>query len=90
MRSQIINDALSFLQAGLIEPENALNITKSLKDDLTYSAWIVLIPRIAYLINMIDTTHLFGSMRSLFQEITQSYYKRLGWRDNKDNVWSDR
>jgi hypothetical protein len=90
MKSQLINDALSLLQANLIEPENALNISKSLKDDQNYFSWIVFIPRIAYLINMIDTTSLYGSMQSLFREITASYYEKLGWEDNKQNIWNDR
>jgi hypothetical protein len=90
MRAQLISDSYSLSQANLIEPEHPLNIAKYLKNEPEFLPWNVFLNRIRFYIDMLDTSSVKENLFSLLRDLVKSYYIKLDWNDNKQDLWLDR
>lgn len=90
IRAQLINDIFSFSQANLINFLRPINLLGYLKMEDDYLPWYIAINKINKLIDLIDSTPLYGQFRNYVIQLMTPIYKKLGWNEIISDSWLDR
>ena len=80
----------SFSQAGLVETTTPFEIIKYMSQETEFLPWRVLINRLGYLIEQLDTTKVYGNFQNYLINLIEPLYETLGWEDKSGDSWLQR
>ena len=90
MRAQIVNDVFSLAQAQQSSPLRPLELIRYLKSDFELLPWDTAINRLAFYINMLETTEIYGDFNKYLLDLVEPVYSKITWLHNANDSWLDR
>ena len=90
MRAQIVNDVFSLAQASQLDPARPLQLIQYLVDEFEMLPWDAAINRLNFLINMLETTEIYGDLNDYLMELVEPLYSKLTWHASAGDRWLDR
>ena len=90
MRAQIVNDVFSLSQASRLDPAQPLELIGYLNGEFEMLPWDAAINRLGFLINMLETTEIYGDLNDYLLELVEPLYKKLTWQASENEKWLDR
>lgn len=87
MRGQIINDLFSLAQANKIRPTKPFELSSYMANEDEHLPWSVLIDRLSFYINVIQSTEVYGELRNYLIDLIRPVYSRLTWESKQTDSW---
>lgn len=78
-RAQVIDDALNLAEAGQLDYETALNLTRYLKDEKDNVPWQSALAGLDYIDSMMSRTSGYGLLQKHMRTILTPLYKLVGF-----------
>ena len=88
-RAQILNDAFSLAQAGLLNYSTALSLTRYLQQEDDYIPWYAALHVLGYLDHIMGRTAAYGDLKKYVIGELNSTYNRLGFVANDSDSFLD-
>ena len=88
-RAQILSDAFSLAQAGLLNYSTALSLTKYLQQEDDYIPWKAVLHELGYLDDMLGRTGAYGDYKKYIIGELNSTYNRLGFISREEDNYLD-
>ena len=86
----LVNDIFSFFESSNIGTI-AFDLGLYLTNEVDYLPWSAFISRMAFYLNLFETTTTFAKMQAYSSDLSRAYYNKLGWIDNPvTDAWTDR
>ncbi len=84
-RAQLVSDVFSMAQAGCIGPQVPLDFIKYMSKENDYLPWNTLLNnRIAFYMDMLESTEYYGDFVKFLSGLVKAYYERLGWIEDRE------
>ena len=83
-RAQIIDDAFNLAEAGQLDYETALNLTRYLKSEMDYVPWKAALSGISYITSMMSHTSGYELLKKHLQTIHTPLYNLVGFEQKAD------
>ena len=61
-----------------------------MSEETEFLPWRILINRLGYIIEQLDTTKVYGNFQNYMIELIQPLYDSLGWEDKQEDSWLQR
>lgn len=90
MRAQIVNDVFSLSQASQLDPTRPLELIRYLVNEFEMLPWDAAINRLTFLINMLETSEIYGDLNDYLLELVEPLYNKLTWEPSANDRWLDR
>lgn len=90
MRAQLINDVFSLAQANKIRATKPFEIVRYIVNEDEYLPWSALLDRLAFYINIIESTEVFGELRQYLIDLIKPVYSKLTWENKATDSWLTR
>jgi hypothetical protein len=58
-----------------------------MSQETEFLPWRILINRLGYLIEQLDTTKVYGNFQNYMIDLIQPLYDNLGWEDKQGDSW---
>jgi aminopeptidase N len=78
-RAQIMDDSLNLAEAGLLDYETALNLTRYLEHEADYVPWDAALAGMNYISSMMSRTSGYGLLKKHFRTIIMPLYNLVGF-----------
>ncbi|EFX67104.1 hypothetical protein DAPPUDRAFT_302210 [Daphnia pulex] len=78
-RAQIMDDSLNLAEAGLLDYETALNLTRYLEHETDYVPWDAALSSMGYISSMMSRTSGYGLLKKHFRTIITPLYNLVGF-----------
>ncbi len=78
MKAQLIHDSFALSQAGYVDADLPLRLTKFLSQNADYLPWNSLLKRFGFYEDMLTTTRLWPDMGKKMSELVETVYTFLG------------
>ncbi|EFX67117.1 hypothetical protein DAPPUDRAFT_115736 [Daphnia pulex] len=78
-RAQIMDDSLNLAEAGLLDYETALNLTRYLEQETDYVPWDAALSSMGYISSMMSRTSGYGLLKKHFRTIITPLYNLVGF-----------
>jgi aminopeptidase N len=78
-RAQIMDDSLNLAEAGLLDYETALNLTRYLEHETEYVPWNAALSSMGYISSMMSRTSGYGLLKKHFRTIITPLYNLVGF-----------
>ena len=88
-RAQILNDAFSLAQAGLLDYSTALSLTRYLQQEDDFIPWYSVLRVLGYLDLMLGRTAAYGDFKKYIIGELKSTYNRLAFVPNDNDSFLD-
>lgn len=78
-RAQIMDDSLNLAEAGQLDYETALNLTRYLEHETDYVPWDSALSSLGYISSMMSRTSAYGLLKKHFRTIITPLYNLVGF-----------
>jgi aminopeptidase N len=82
-RAQVIDDAFNLAEAGQLDYETALNLTRYLEHETDYIPWESVLTGMEYISSMMSCTSGYGLFKKHMRTILTPLYNRVGFEHKK-------
>lgn len=87
MRSKLISDIFSLVQANKLAPQKPFEFVQYLGEENDYLPWYSLFQKLNFFFDMLESTEIYGEFRVYMLKLVVPLYTKLGWRDQPSDFW---
>lgn len=89
-RQGLLDDPFAFVEVGLMNASQALDLTRFLKDETSYPVWVVGLRRLtSWDTRLRLESEIYANWRTYLQGLLRAQVERLGWDRSEEESHSD-
>ena len=90
MRAQLVNDVFSLAQANRLRATRPFELAGYFANEQDYLPWSVLLERLEFYTNVIESTEIYGHLRTYLIGLIAPIYNKLSWSSKPTDLWLTR
>lgn len=87
MRSKLISDIFSIVQANKLPSHKSFEFIKYLSNENDYLPWYSLFQKLNFIFDMLESTEVYANFRVFMLKLVEPLYTKLSWRDQSTDSW---